>query len=194
MSVQHHILAFDRPLVAVQRTHNAARAHTAAELVAARTKGYHEGEAAARAFSDQQVVDLRAEVSSLQEGVFGCLERTQEDLCAQVKSALPLLTIELGARLLAGFEPPPELVERICRDALETLYPERTGLELVVGTRDVEILENLVPGWETHFPKLRMTVDDTLVPGDCMVRSRFGVTDARGSEKLEGLRRELVSA
>ena len=100
--------------------------------------------------------------------------------------------MEIGQRLLAGFVPPPELVEKLCREALDQLYPERDGLELVVGPRDAAVLERLVPSWRAHFTNLRITIDDTLNPGDCLVRSRFGVTDARGESKIASLKQELL--
>jgi flagellar assembly protein FliH len=192
MAVHHHVVAFDRPLVAVQSTAETVRAHTAAELHAARTAGYQEGGDAARAFSNQQIVELRSEMQVLQGALFQRLGAAHDDLVAQVRTALPTLTVELGRRLLAEFIPPPELVERLCREALDQLYPERDGLELVVGPRDAAALERLVPSWRAHFTNLKITIDDTLNPGDCLVRSRFGVTDARASSKLEGLRHEIL--
>lgn len=191
MPAQHHLVAFDRPLVAV-RTADAPRMHTEADLVAARAAGHQEGGDAARAFTDQQIVELRAEMQELQTGVFQRLAQAHEQLHAQARDALPELAVEIARRLLAGFVPPPDLVERICREALDQLYPEREGLELVVGPRDAAVLERLVPAWRAHFTDLRVTIDDTLVPGDCLVRSRFGVTDARASSKLDALSREIL--
>jgi flagellar assembly protein FliH len=43
-----------------------------------------------------------------------------------------------------------------------------------------------------HFTNLRVTIDDTLNPGDCLVRSRFGVTDARASAKIDALKHEVL--
>jgi flagellar assembly protein FliH len=194
MAVHHHILPFDRPLVAVQPVVGARREHTAAELLAARAAGYQEGGDAARDFSNHQIVELRAEMQQLQAGVFQRLVEAHDALNVQVRRALPELTVELGRRLLAEFVPPPELVEKLCREALDQLYPERDGLELVVGPRDAAALERLVPSWRAHFTNLRVTIDDTLNPGDCLVRSRFGVTDARAHSKIEGLRHELLGA
>lgn len=191
MPVHHQLVAFDRPLVGV-RTAGAPRVHTEADLIAARAAAYQEGGDAARAFTNQQIVELRAEMQDLQHGVLRRLATAHEELTAQVRAALPALVVELGQRLLAGFVPPPELVERLCREALDQLYPERDGLELVVGPRDAAALERLVPSWRGHFTDLKVTVDDTLNPGDCLVRSRFGVTDARASSKLDALRREIL--
>ena len=192
MPIHHHVVAFDRPLVAVQPTVGALREHTAGELLAARLAGYQAGQDAAHDFSNQQIVELRSEMQILQTGIFQRLELAQEELTAQVRRALPELAVEIGQRLLAGFVPPPELVDKLCREALDQLYPERDGLELVVGPRDAAALERLVPSWRAHFTNLRITIDDTLNPGDCLVRSRFGVTDARGQSKIDSLRQELL--
>ena len=192
MAAQHHVLAFDRHLIAVQPAVGALREHTAGELIAARIAGYEAGQDAAHDFSNQQIVELRAEMQQLQEGILTRLGQAQDELTAQVRRALPELAVEIGQRLLAGFVPPPELVEKLCREALDQLYPERDGLELVVGPRDAAVLERLVPSWRAHFTNLRITIDDTLNPGDCLVRSRFGVTDARGESKIASLRQELL--
>jgi len=192
MPVHHHVLAFDRPLVAVQPSVGAVRNHTDGELIAARVAGYEAGQDAAHDFSDHQIVELRSEMQMLQSGILQRLGNAQDELTAQVRKALPELAVEIGQRLLAGFVPPPELVEKLCREALDQLYPERDGLELVVGPRDAAALERLVPSWRAHFTNLRITIDDTLNPGDCMVRSRFGVTDARGQSKIDSLRQELI--
>jgi flagellar assembly protein FliH len=194
MSTQHHIVPFDRPLHNVQSTAEAARIHTAAELAAARAGGFQAGEDAARAFSNQQLVELRSEFQTLQTGLLQRLIEAHASLVGQVRKALPTLTLDLAHRLLAGFVPTTELVERLSREALDQLYPERDGLELVVSPRDAAVLERLVPAWGAHFTNLRVTTDDTLNSGDCLVRSRFGVTDARAAAKLEGLREELMSA
>jgi flagellar assembly protein FliH len=194
MNTHHHLIAFDRPLVAVQLASEAVPRHTDAALLAARAAGYQQGGDDARDFSNQQIVELRSEMQHLQSGILQKLIDVEEQLAQQVRRALPELTVEVGRRLLADFVPPPELVERICREALDQLYPERDSLELVIGPRDAAVLERLVPSWSAHFTRLRTTIDDTLNPGDCLVRSRFGVTDARAQSKLDGLRHELTGA
>lgn len=189
--MRNHIIAFDRPLAGVTLPGHAARQYTEADLAAARAAGYREGTDAARAFADQQMVELRAELQTLSEGIFRELANASRQLEEQVCAALPTLAVDVGQRLLANFVPPPELVEKLCREALDQLYPERDGLELVVGPRDAAVLERLLPSWRGHFPNLKVTIDDVLNPGDCLVRSRFGVTDARGSAKLASLQQEL---
>lgn len=187
------LVAFDRPLsgaaVAGQR-----RTIDERELAAIRVAAYREGADAARAFADQQLVELRHDVQQLQSGLFSRLEGVEPALIAQIQSALPALAIDLVRRLLAGYEPPVEVVEKHCREVLEALYPERENLELIVCARDAEMLEKLSPAWTGRYPGLKITPDAALAPGDCQVRSRFGITDARLSAKLESFERELIAS
>ncbi len=108
--------------------------------------------------------------------------------------ALPGLALDLAKRLLAGYEPPPEVVSRLCHEALTELFPERDNLELTVSPRDAAFLEELKPDWLAGYPGIRVRTDATLVPGDCQVRSRFGLTDARQKTKLAALTESLQPA
>ena len=112
----------------------------------------------------------------------------------QLKEALPALALEIARRLFAGFEPPQEVVEKLCLEALDQLFPEREGLELSLSAKDAEFLAQTNPDWMGRFPGLRVRTDASLKSGDCLVRSRFGLTDARRSTKLEALERSLASA
>jgi len=107
---------------------------------------------------------------------------------------LPGLALDIARHLLAGYEPPVETVERICRDALDQLFPERENLELILCPRDAELFNQLNPGWAERYPGLQIRTDLTLSPGDCQVRSRFGLTDARQQTKLDALSRALAVA
>lgn len=187
-------VAFDRPLAGAAVASRAGRVYTEAEVTAIRTQAYQDGTDAARAFASQQLVEFRAEVQALQEGIFQKLAAAESGLLGQLRDTLPSLAVELARRLLAGYEPTAEQVKRLCEETLAQLYPERDNLELFLSPRDATLLEDLDPEWKTRHPGLRITIDATLGPGDCQVRSRFGLTDARRQSKLEALSRELLSA
>ena len=114
-------------------------------------------------------------------------------LLAQLREALPGLALEIARRLLAGFEPPPEVIEGLWREALEQLYPERENLELSLCPRDAELLERANPEWRLRYPGLRVRGDAALSAGDCVVRSRFGLTDGRRQAKLTALEHALAA-
>ncbi len=181
------LINLDRPLAGARIPGRATRAYSDAEVEALRQEAYRQGQDAARAFADKQLVEFRADVRHLQDGVFARLAELEPALLGQIRSALPGLALDLARRVLAGFEPPPEVIERICREALDQLYPERAGLELILSPRDGALLNQLNPDWLQRYPGLRLRTDATLGPGDCQVRSRFGLTDARRDAKLETL-------
>jgi flagellar assembly protein FliH len=194
MAVHHKLVAFDRPLTSATIPGRSARLYTESEMAAIRTQAYQEGSDAARAFANQQLVEFRSEVQSLQEGLFRRLTTIDSDVMLQLRDALPLLAVEISRRLLADYEPPAEQVLHLCEETLKQLYPEHENLELFLSPRDATLLESLPSDWKSRYPGLRLTADAMLETGVCQVRSRFGLTDARRQSKLDALSRELLSA
>lgn len=187
------LVVFDRPLVGATAVARAStRSLTEAELLELRERARREGAEETRHFADSQMVEMRSEVQLLGEGLFESLRQAETRLAEQVQAALPGLAVEIGRRLLAGWEPPAATVARICREALDELFPETTGLELVVSARDAQLLEQLNPGWLAEFSNLKITTDASLPAGDCLVRSRFGVVDSRGRTRLHALQESLA--
>lgn len=186
------LIPFDRPLIGISAPGQTGRTYTEAELAKATEAAYRRGIDDARAAADQQMVEFRADVEHLNENVFKKLGGIEPALTAQIRDALPGLAIEIARRLLAGYEPPPEVVSRLCEEALAELFPERDNLELVVGARDAALLEKINPEWRSRYPGLRIRIEPTLGPGDCQVRSRFGLTDARQQTKLTALAHSLT--
>lgn len=145
----------------------------------------------ARALADQELVEFRADIQRLSDGVFSKVAELEPALVAQLRDALPGLAVEIARRLMAGFEPPAEVISKICEEALAEIFPERENLELVVSPRDAALLEKLNPDWLRRYPGIRIRGEPTLSPGDCQVRSRFGLTDARIETKLTALQHSL---
>ena len=188
------LIAFDRPLAGAGLPGAGGRFCTEAELAAHAQEGYRRGIDAARSSADQQMVEFRADVEALGDGVFKKLSELEPAILAQLRDALPGLALDLAKRLLAGYEPPPEVVARLCEEALAELFPERENLELTVSPRDAAFLDELKPAWLARYPGLKLRTDAALAPGDCLVRSRFGLTDARQQTKLTALADSLQPA
>lgn len=186
------LIAFDRPLQGVAVPGQNGRFCSETELAAREEAAYQRGVDAARALADQQMVEFRADIEQLGEGVFQKLMAAEPALVAQLRGTLPLLAVDIARRLLAGFEPPAELVARICEEALGQIFPERDNLELSLAPRDAEVLEKLKPAWLQRYPDLRIRAEPSLAPGDCQIRSRFGLTDARVQTKLQALQHSLL--
>ena len=167
------------------------RPFSAAELAAEFERGRREGALQADSGVDRRFVEFRSEVSAVQTGIFSRLGEAEKMIADQIRLVLPELAVEVAKRVLAGFTPPPEVVAQLCREALVALFPEVQNLELVVGERDHEIIASLVPEWRVTYPGISVTIDPAFASGECQVRSRFGVIDARHNAKVEALRREL---
>lgn len=187
-------VVFDRPLVGAAIPGQAGRFYPEAELAVRDEAAYARGVDAARALADQAMVEMRADIERLGEGVFKKLLALEPALIAQLRDALPALAVEIARRMLAGYEPPPDIVRRICEEALAEIFPERENLELLVSPRDAALLSELNPDWAHRYPGLQIRADATLSPGDCQVRSRFGLTDARLETKLSALHNSLAPA
>jgi flagellar assembly protein FliH len=188
------LIAFDRPLAGAAIPGRGGKFCTEPELAGRDESAYRRGVDATRALADQQMVELRAEIEELADGVFKKISGAEATIAAQLRDTLPALALDIARRLLAGYEPPPEIVGRICEEALAELFPERENLEISVSPRDAALLEKLNPAWMSRFPGLRIRSEPTLVPGDCQVRSRFGLTDARLETKLRTLEHNLLPA
>jgi flagellar assembly protein FliH len=186
------LIAFDRPLSGVSAPGFVGQMCSEAETVRREGAAYQRGVDAARALADQQMVEFRVDIEQLSEGVFKNLANVEPAVIAQLRDTLPALAIEIARRLLAGYEPPAEVVSRICEEALNEIFPERDNLELSVSPRDAAILEKLNPDWLKRYPGLRIRSEATMRPGDCQVRSRFGLTDARLDTKLAALQHSLA--
>jgi len=188
------LIPFDRPLAGAAIPGTAGRFYSEVDLAARDAEAYHRGIDAARALADQQMVEFRADMQQLGDGIFEKLSAIEPSLVGQLRDALPALALDIARRLLAGYEPPAEVVSRLCEEALGELFPERDNLELAVGPRDAALLEKIQPDWLARYPGLRIRSENTLKPGDCQVRSRFGLTDARLQTKLTALGHNLVPA
>ena len=185
------LVAFDRPLASATLRHHSGRLSTEAEVAAQTQEAYRRGVDAARAAADQQMVEFRADIAQMSDGILSKFSAMESLFVSQLRAELPGLAVEIARRLLAGFEPPPDLVAKLCTEALEELFPEREDLELVVCPRDAALLDSIHDEWKSRFPGLRIRGDAALKPGDCQVRSRFGLTDARLSTKLTALSHSL---
>ncbi len=192
MAVSRHSISFTGPFVLAAEAVEPVRHYTKAELAAEYERGRCEGARHADTGVEHRFVAFRSEVSAVQNGIFARLGEAEKMIAQQMRVALPDLAVDVAKRVLAGFAPPPEVVEQLCQEAMRALFPEVQDLELVVGERDHAIIESLVPEWRTTYPGIKVTIDPVLMAGECLVRSRFGVIDARHGAKVESLRRELA--
>jgi flagellar assembly protein FliH len=188
------LIVFDRSLVGAVLPGQSGRLVGERELAAQMEAAYRRGGDDERALANHHLVEIRMDVQRLSDSVFKQLSGLEADLVGQLRDALPGLALEIAQRLFAGFTPDQEMVERLCREALDQLFPERDGLELTLCPQDAELIGCGSPSWMDRYPGLKVVTDPGLLRGDCLVRSRFGLTDARMATKLAALQRGVTGS
>ena len=196
MSCSKHSLVFSAPFsleaaVAHEPQVNPPDYFSAEQLAAEYKRGRLDGAREADQDVERRFVEFRTDVSSVLNGLFARLAEAESSVSQQIQAALPELALEVAKRLLHGHTPPAEAIEGICAHAMAAVFPEVHDLEVVVGERDHGIVERLLPAWRNSYPGVRVCVNPGFAPGECQVRSRFGVVDARHEAKLRVLGREL---
>ncbi len=186
------LIAFDRPLASAIVKGQQGRYYTEGEIAALTQQAYHRGGDDARAATSQQIVEMRVDLEGFRDSAFSKIPVLEKQFQDQLQEALPSLTVEIARRLLAGFEPDASTVNKLCTETLAQLFPERDNLELSLNSRDYAMLTRLSPDWLERYPGLKIREDASLKPGDCLVRSRFGLTDARLDTKLNALSHALA--
>ncbi len=162
---------------------------TAEELEAAKKESYQRGCNDTSAMTEQHLVEQREELLHLQDKTFAALIDRNNDLVAQLRRALPELTIEAVRRVLANTEIDRELVLRLIEELLAEISEGRQTIEVSLSPHDLELIEGNDARFREKFPELEFRGDAELLPGDCIARSRHGAIDGRLSTKLKTLER-----
>ncbi len=157
---------------------------TEEELAAAKREAYQRGSEEASRLIEGQMLEQRAEILHLQSETFAAVARQHAALVQQLRDVLPELAMEAVARILATTEIDREAVMRICRDLLCEIAPGREQVEVQLSPGDLGLIAGYEEGFRERHPEIVFRADPELKPGDCIVRSRFGVVDGRLATKL----------
>jgi flagellar assembly protein FliH len=185
------LITFNQPLISAKIKTGLGAYVTTVDFDTKMKASYQEGYNAARSEANVQLVELRADMQRLSDEVLKKLAQCEALLLGQLREALPDLAIDISKRLLSGYTPSAEVIEAIAQETLSQLYPEKESLELHLCPKDAQLLETANPAWRSRYTKLTIVEDESLNSADCVVRSRFGVTDARISSKLKSLANTL---
>ena len=157
---------------------------TGEELETAKREAHRRGSDEAARLIERQMLEQRAEIVHLQTQTFAAVAEQHAALVRQLHDMVPELVMESLARILATTEFDREAVLRISRDVLNEIAPGREQVEVQLSPRDLELIAGYEEGFRERHPAIVFGADPELIPGDCVVRSRFGVVDGRLATKL----------
>ena len=158
---------------------------------AAYEKGRREGEDALR----EQLISQRNEIGGLLNGVIESLRNAVPQLVQQSESALIQLSLESAQKIVAGQPINPEMVEAVVREALQQVE-DTAEVTLQLHPDDLALLQKhhseILKGSANSAP-VRFVGSTEVTRGGCLVRTRFGIIDARRETKIDQLREVLAA-
>ena len=152
---------------------------------------YDKGVEDANNRSNQQILDHRKEVEHLQQSVFKNLSTEFDKLVEEINRRLPELLLVMLRRVLADTPMDRKLVCKIIDETLGQFVSKDEDLEISLSKSDLALLRGGEGSSEDLYPGITLLEDPALQPGDCLVRSRFGLVDARVQTKISKIEKEL---
>jgi flagellar assembly protein FliH len=154
-------------------------------------RGRHEGEAALR----EQLIAQRNELGTLLNGVIDSLQKTVPQLVHETESALIQLAFEVAQKIVAGIPVNPKLVESVVREALEQVE-DTAEVVIQLHPEDLALLQKHKSDVMKPAPNskpLQFSPSADVTRGGCLLRTRFGIIDARRETKLDQLREAIAA-
>lgn len=160
---------------------------TEEEIENAKRDAYRRGSEEATRLLERQMIEQRSEMVALQSQTFAKLAEQHSALVQQIHDVVPELVIEGVARVLANTGFDREAIVSIARDLLAEVAPGRDQVELQLAPADLELIAGYEERFREKHPSILFQANADLRPGDCVVRSRFGMIDGRLATKLRAL-------
>ncbi len=157
---------------------------------AAYERGQHDGE---RALSEQ-LLQQRAEMAELQQGVVESLRNALPQVILEAQTALVQLALVSAEKIVAGLPVSPDMVDAVIREALQQVE-DSAEIVIQLNPDDLALLRKnntpILKGIPDSGP-LRFLSAAEVTRGGCMVQTRFGLLDARRETKMAQLRQSLT--
>ena len=158
---------------------------------AAYERGRMEGEKALH----ELLLRQRHELLEVQQGVLKSLQQAVPQVVRECEHALTALALEVAQKLVAGLPVSAELVTAAVQEALGEVE-ETTDHHIYLHPEDLELLHQASSQWlvaNAAPPRMHFHRAPEVSRGGCLVKTRFGVIDARRETKLELMQKSLLA-
>lgn len=118
-------------------------------------------------------------------------QQQHQQMVAEVAARLPALVLALTRRILVNIETSEPMIRAIVEDALGEMTDLSGKLEVRLSAKDYALFESFQADFASAYPALTFEKDASLKAGDCVLKSRFGIVDARLETKMQRLEEEL---
>ena len=160
---------------------------SAEDLAAAREEARQEASDAVTQAYDEQIARLKTDVSAIVERILSGLVEKHGEALEQMRGLLPSLVQEAMTRIVSGIQWEENAIRGVVQDLLSEVAPGADTVEVQLCRVDLVRMEKFQPQMRQKFPTLQFSENDELAPGDCVVRTRFGVLDGRMNTKIQAV-------
>lgn len=181
-------LSFSEPLKLVHLAGEGSVARfSAADLTRAREEARQEASQAVTQAYDAEIAKLKDDVSAVVEKVLKDIVLQHADALEEMRCILPVLVKEAVTRIVGSFEWDDAAIKGVVSDLLAEVAPGSENVEVQLCRVDMARVEQFQNQLRQKFPSLRFAVNDDLVSGDCMVKTKFGMLDGRVATKINAV-------
>ena len=178
-------------VVLISQTREATAGRDQQREQAAYERGLADGETRL----NEKFLRQRTEMVELQNGVLGALKRALPEVVRQSEAGMIDLALEVARKLVSDLPISVEMVTAAIHSALAQAQ-ESTEFHISLHSTDLALLQQchspmLVPSPENN--SMHFEASEEVSPGGCLVRTRFGVIDARRETKLKLIAEALNS-
>ena len=161
--------------------------YTSEEFDKAVKEAYEKGAEETRKSLEAESEKSREGVKFAAEGALSKLADRHSEALSMMRSLVPNLVAEATARVVAGLPVDAEFVRRVVDDLLNDVAPGAENVEVQLCAEDVAKVAGFDQELRHKFPTLRVVENRDIKPGDCLVKTRFGVLDGRISSKMKAV-------
>lgn len=132
----------------------------------------------------------RKAYEEMKEGLMKKVSQGYDQAIEEISHRIPDLVLMAVDRLYAGMKIEVETVKAIVKDVLSQWVPENEDLEVYLASEDYEALTKDQD--MKQYSRVSFKSDPSLRRGDCLVKSKFGLVDAKIETKLKQLKEDLT--
>ena len=152
------------------------------------------GRAEAQKFVGEQMIQQRAELTTLQNGILGALKDSMPGVVRDCETHLINLALEVARKLVDGLPVEAPLVEAAIAAAMRQVE-ESSHYSICVNPADLALLQantsTILAANESR--RVTVTASNDISRGGCVVETPFGRVDARRETKFDLLKTAILN-
>ncbi len=156
---------------------------------------YHRGRVDGEKALSEQLLQQRAELLALHQGVVEALRNAVPQVVRETESALVQLAVEVARKIVADLPVSSEMVESVVREAVKQVE-DSAEITIQLHPEDLALLhkhQSPILGGLPETGPLRFASSSEVTRGGCVIHTSFGLLDARRETKLDQIRDSLAA-